>query len=74
MSEYGKPNNEAILMCSFARKNLLQHGFIMGMMFAGFDKNKLDLSKEEDRIRYNQMCEAIMDVFESHGLTRKIEF
>lgn len=46
----------------------------MGMMFAGFDKNKLDLSKEEDRIRYNQMCEAIMDVFESHGLTRKIEF
>ena len=46
----------------------------MGMKFAGFDKNTLDLSKEEDKERYEQMCEAIMDIFESHGLTREIEF
>lgn len=29
---------------------------------------------EEDKERYEQMCEAIMDVFESHGMTREIEF
>lgn len=74
MSNYGEPNNESISMCPFARKNLLQHGFIVGMKFAGFDKNTLDLSKEEDKERYEQMCEAIMDIFESHGLTREIEF
>lgn len=67
-SKYGKPNFDDIQMAPFARKNLIQHGFIMGMKFAGLDKNELD--KEA----YNNMCDAIKDVFESHGLTRRIEF
>lgn len=67
-SKYGKPNFDDIPMAPFARKNLIQHGFIMGMKFTGVDKNGLD--KEA----HDNMCEAIKDVFESHGLTRKIEF
>lgn len=67
-SKYGKPDLENILMAPFARKNLLQHGFIMGMKFCGVDKNKLDDEQ------YKKMKESIKDVFESHGLTRRIEF
>lgn len=74
-SKYGEPYTGDILLSMFARKNLMQHGFIAGMKFAGLDKNKLMKSdKPEDIEKWNKMKEALMDVFESHGCTREIEF
>lgn len=68
-SEYGPPNLETISMGPFGRKNLIQAGFIAGMRFAGLDKDHI---KNEKKLQ--AMKEALMDVFESHGLTREIEF
>lgn len=66
---YEELNQDDIIMSSFARKNLIQSGFIAGMKFAGLDKNKIT-----DEKLYNAMVEALMDRFEAHGLTREIEF
>lgn len=66
---YKKLNPDDIIMSSFARKNLIQSGFIAGMKFAGLDKNQIT-----DEKLYNAMVEAVLDRFEMHGLTRKIEF
>lgn len=66
---YGEPNNDSILMGPFGRKNLIQAGFIAGMRFAGLDKEKI-----KDEKKWHDMREALMDVFEKHGLTREIEF
>lgn len=73
MSEYGKPNTGSINLSMFARKNLIQAGFIAGMRFAGLDKDSLrdDPANAE---KWEAMIQALMDVFESHGMTRKIEF
>lgn len=67
-------DSNSILLSPFARKNLIQHGFIMGMKFAGMDKNKFDISNPKDMEKYEAMKKAIGDVFESHGLSREIEF
>lgn len=68
-SEYGEPNMKSINMSPFARKNLIQAGFIAGMRFAGLEKDKI-----YDTPKWEEMRQALMDVFESHGLTREIEF
>lgn len=68
-SIYGEPNFDSINMAPFARKNLIQAGFIAGMRFAGLNKESI-----RDTEQWNDMREALMDVFESHGLTREIEF
>lgn len=73
MSEYGKPNTGSISLSMFARKNLIQAGFIAGMRFAGLDKEKLR-DDPQNAEKWGDMKEALMDVFESHGMTRKIEF
>jgi len=70
-------NTKTIEMSMFARKNLIQHGFIAGMKSAGLDKNKLfDKAATDPKSaeKYEQMQQALMDVFESHGMTREIEF
>lgn len=64
-------NDKIIPMAPFARKNLIQAGFIAGLRFCGTD---LDELYKNDPERYRDMCTALMDVFESHGLTREIEF
>lgn len=70
-SEYGEPNPDIIPMAPFARKNLIQSGFIAGMKFAGLDKEEIRVNNPE---LYEAMKEAMMDRFEMHGLTREIEF
>ena len=40
-SKYGKPNNNIIPMAPFARKNLIQAGFIAGLHFCGIDQHQL---------------------------------
>lgn len=70
-NKYGKPNNNVIPMDPFARKNLIQSGFIAGLHFCSIDQHELCENNPE---KYKDMCEALMDVFESHGLTREIEF
>ena len=69
-SLYGEPNHAAILMAPFARKNLIQAGFIAGLHFCGVDQHELSRTDPE---RYKAMCKALVDSFESHGLTREIE-
>ena len=64
-------NDKIIPMAPFARKNLIQAGFIAGLRFCGTD---LDELYENNPERYRDMCKALMDVFESYGLTREIEF
>lgn len=68
-SLYGEPNFDTINMSPFARKNLIQAGFIAGMKFAVLDKEHI-----RDTEQWVDMRESLMDVFESHGLTREIEF
>ena len=70
-NEYGKPNERIISMASFARKNLIQSGFIAGLRFCGVDLDELYRNNPE---RYEDMRKALMDSFEEHGLTREIEF
>ena len=70
-NEYGNPNDRIIPMASFARKNLIQSGFIAGLRFCGVDLDELYANNPE---RYEYMRKALMDVFENHGLTREIEF
>ena len=70
-SQYGKPNDNVISMAPFARKNLIQAGFLAGLHFCDLDQHDL---RENDPEKFNDMCKALMDVFESHGLTREIEF
>jgi len=67
-----EPEKE-ILMTMFARKNLMQAGFVAGMRFAGFEMEYLG-DIWEDIEKRSEMEEALMDVFESHGTTREIEF
>lgn len=73
ISKYGKPNTGSITLSMFARKNLIQAGFIAGMRFAGLDKEKLR-DDPENTEKWEAMRQALMDVFESHGMTREIEF
>lgn len=70
-NKFVKPNNNIIPMAPFARKNLIQSGFIAGLHFCGIDQHEL---RENDTEKYKDMCKALMDSFESHGLTREIEF
>ncbi len=71
MSKYGEPNNDAILMEPFGRKNLIQSGFIAGLHFCGIDQHELE---KKDPVKFEEMRQALMDRFEAHGLTREIEF
>lgn len=71
VSPYGKPNLNDITMSPFARKNLIQSGFIAGKKFAGLDKEEIRVNNPD---LYKAMKESIMDRFEMHGLTREIEF
>ena len=70
-NERREPNNNVIPMAPFARKNLIQSGFIAGLRFCGVDLDELYANNPE---RYEYMRKALMDVFENHGLTREIEF
>lgn len=40
-NKYNKPNDRIISMASFARKNLIQSGFIAGLRFCGVDLDEL---------------------------------
>jgi len=66
-----EPEKE-VLMTMFARKNLVQAGFVAGMRFAGFEMEHLEDSREDIEKR-SEMEETLMDVFESLGTTREIE-
>lgn len=66
-----KPNDNVIPMAPFARKNLIQAGFIAGLRFGGIDIDEL---YKNDPERYRDMCKALMNSFEAYGLTREIEF
>ena len=70
-NKFVKPNNNIITMATFARKNLIQYGFIVGLLFCGVDLNDLYANDPEG---YSDMRKALMDSFEEHGLTREIEF
>ena len=70
-NKFVKPNNNIIPMSPFARKNLIQSGFIAGLHFCGVDLDELYRNNPE---RYEDMRKALMDSFEEHGLTREIEF
>ena len=70
-SKYEEPNNNIIPMDPFARKNLIQAGFIAGLHFCGINQHDL---RKNDPEKFNNMCKALMDSFEEHGLTREIEF
>lgn len=70
-NKYGKLDDSIIPMAPFARKNLIQSGFIAGLRFCGVDLDELYTNNPE---RYEDMRKALMDVFKSHGLTREIEF
>lgn len=70
-NKYGRSNDNVIPMAPFARKNLIQAGFIAGLHFCGIDLDELYINDPE---RYRDMRKALMDVFESYGLTREIEF
>ena len=70
-NEHREPNNNVIPMAPFARKNLIQSGFIAGLRFCGVDFEDLYANDPE---RYGDMRKALMDSFEEHGLTREIEF
>ena len=70
-NKFVKPNSNIIPMAPFARKNLIQAGFLAGLHFCDLDQHDL---RENDPEKFNDMCKALMDVFESYGLTREIEF
>lgn len=64
-------NDNTFLMAPFARKNLIQAGFLAGLHFCGVNEQELYIN---DPRRWCDMCKALQDVFSSHGLTREIEF
>lgn len=73
--KYGEPNIEEIQQSMFARKNLIQHGFLVGMRFAGLTDEKLALLDEKGLESFKlELMDALSNIFESHGLTREIEF
>lgn len=66
-----KPNNNIIPMAPFARKNLIQSGFIAGLRFCGVDLDELYRNNPE---RYEDMRKALMDSFEDRGSYNRLYF
>ena len=64
-------NNNTIPMAPFARKNLIQAGILAALHFCDVNEQELYINDPE---RWCDMCKVLQDVFESHGLTREIEF